>query len=168
MLAGIAVLWFAVDQLLKQLVVSTMTEHQRIEVIGEALQWVYVRNPGAAFSIASGQTWIMTLVASAVVVAVAILARRIRSRLWAVVFGMVLGGALGNLFDRLFREPGFFQGEVVDYIYTPWMMPAIYNFADIGVVVGMIAFVLLTLFDVQLDGTRLRRGRKDAEEEASA
>ena len=51
------------------------------------------------------------------------------------MFGLLLGGVLGNLTDRLFREPGFGVGHVVDFIYTPWMMPAIFNVADIAIVV---------------------------------
>ena len=41
---------------------------------------------------------------------------------------------LGNLTDRLFREPGFPVGHVVDFSNTPWMMPAIHNVAHIYIV----------------------------------
>lgn len=157
MLAAIAVVIFAADQFVKQIVVSTMREDEVISVIDGVLQWYFVRNSGAAFSLASGQTWLLTIVSVAVIVAVVIVSRRIHSKLWATVFGLVLGGALGNLFDRIFREPGFFQGHVVDYISTPWLIPAIYNIADIAIVVGMISFVLLTILDVRLDGTRPNR-----------
>lgn len=160
MLVAIAVVVFVIDQLLKQLVVTRMREGEVIEVIDGVLQWYFVRNSGAAFSMASGQTWLLSIVAVAVIVAVAILARRIRSARWAAVFGLVLGGALGNLFDRVFRQPGFFQGHVIDFISTPWLIPAIYNIADIAIVFGMIFFVLLTLLDVRLDGSRPRRVRK--------
>lgn len=126
-------------------------------MLGSALQWYFVRNPGAAFSMIADMTWILTVVATAVVVVIVVLARRIQSKWWALVFGLVLGGALGNLVDRLFRPPSFGEGHVVDFISTPWMMPAIYNVADIGVVVGMCLFVLLTILDVGLDGRRRRR-----------
>lgn len=157
MLAAIAVVVFAADQLVKYLVETNMREGEVIEVIDGVLQWYFVRNPGAAFSMASGQTWLLSIVAVAVIVTVVILARKIHSARWAAVFGLVLGGALGNLFDRLFREPGFFQGHVVDYISTPWLIPAIYNIADIAIVFGMASFVLLTILDVRLDGTRPKR-----------
>ncbi|KAB1644240.1 signal peptidase II [Gulosibacter chungangensis] len=162
MLTTIAVAVFAADQLVKQLVVSNMREGEVIDVIDGVLQWYFVRNSGAAFSMASGQTWLLTIVALAVIVAVIVLSRRIHSARWAAVFGLVLGGALGNLFDRLFREPGFFRGHVVDYISTPWLIPAIYNIADIAIVVGMIFFVLLTILDVRLDGTRPKRVKETA------
>lgn len=145
-----------------------MTEGQVIEVLGPVLQWHFVRNPGAAFSFAAGQTWIFTFFAIAVTIAIAVLARRIRSLAWAAVFGLVLGGVLGNLTDRLFREPGFGVGHVVDFISTPWLMPAIYNIADMGIVFGMVLFVWLTIRDVGLDGTRRVRDAASASEPAEA
>src|SRR5690606_959814 len=65
-----------------------------------------------------------------------------------------LGGVLGNLTDRLFREPSFGLGHVIDFISTPWMIPAIYNIADICIVSSMGLFILLTILGINLDGTR--------------
>lgn len=162
MLAAVAVGAFALDQFTKAVVVSSMTEGQTIEALGGFLQWHFVRNPGAAFSFAAGSTWIFTGVSTLMVIVIIVVARRLGSKLWAAVFGLVLGGALGNLFDRLFREPGFGTGHVIDFIYTPWMLPAIYNVADMCIVVGMSAFVLLTLFDIGFDGKRRPKAKKDA------
>ncbi|WP_208004315.1 signal peptidase II [Labedella populi] len=155
-LAVVAVSALALDQLTKYLVVSSMTEGERVPVLGEFLVLFYVRNPGAAFSFAEGATWIFSLLAAAVSVTIIVLARRIRSKLWALVFGLLLGGVLGNLTDRIFREPSFGLGHVVDFISTPWMLPAIYNVADIAIVVSMGVFILLTLLGVGIDGTRTR------------
>lgn len=41
---------FAADQLSKNWVVSNLTEGVTVPVLGEFLQWHFVRNPGAAFS----------------------------------------------------------------------------------------------------------------------
>src|SRR5699024_8376578 len=78
----------------------------------------------------------------------------LQSRLWAIVLGCLLGGVLGNLTDRLFREPGFAVGHVVDMISMPWMMPAIFNVADIFIVCGMISVALLVILGIRFDGTR--------------
>lgn len=125
-----------------------------VPVLGNVLQLQFVRNPGAAFSLASGQTWIFTIIASAVIVFIVWFARRIRSISWAIVFGLLLGGVLGNLTDRYFRAPGFPEGHVIDFIYTPWMLPAIYNVADIAIVTSMGLFMILTLRGINLDGSR--------------
>ena len=144
------------DQTIKAIVVANMTEGEIIPVIGELLQWHFVRNPGAAFSIASGLTWLLTLLACVVVGAIIWAAPRIRSVAWAIMLGGLLGGVLGNLVDRLTREPGFARGYVIDYISTPWLVPAIYNIADIAIISSMGLFVILTLRGVNLDGTRDR------------
>jgi signal peptidase II len=167
-LAFAAVCVWGLDQGVKALVVSHLSYGQTVDVLGSVLQLHYVTNPGAAFSFATGQTWIFSIVAAAVVVVIIVTARRIKSMWWAVLFGMLLGGALGNLTDRLIREPGFGRGQVVDFIYTPWMMPAIYNIADSFICISMALFVLLTLFGVNLDGSRVLSKRKQAEQDRLA
>lgn len=149
----------AADQLSKVWAVSALVEREAVPVAGEALQWMLVYNPGAAFSMGEGVTWIFTIALAAVAVAIVFLAvTRVRARLWATVLGLLLGGVLGNLADRLLREPGFGHGHVVDFILTPWMWfwtnPAIYNVADIFIVGGMICVALLVLIGVEFDGSR--------------
>ncbi|QIK64918.1 signal peptidase II [Leucobacter viscericola] len=152
---------FIADQLVKNWVVANLPEGETVPVLGEFLQWHFVRNPGAAFSMASGSTWIFTILAAVVVVVILWQIRRLRSISWSIFLGLLLGGVLGNLTDRLTRDPGFPVGHVIDFISTPWMIPAIYNIADMGIVVGMVLFVLITLFGLPLDGTpRARRGAK--------
>ena len=131
-------------------------------MLGEVLQLHYVTNSGAAFSLATGFTWILSVVAVGVVVVIVWFARRIRSFGWATVFGLVLGGAVGNLTDRLFREPGFGTGHVVDFIQVCGF-PAIFNIADSGIVAAMGLFIILSLRGVGLDGSRARlRARASA------
>ena len=150
----VATVSLGLDQLTKALVVSSMSEGETRDVIPGVLEFTFVRNPGAAFSIAGGSTWIFSILAVVVVVVIAIYARRIHSVRWALMLGLLLGGTLGNLLDRLTREPGFGNGMVVDFISTPWMMPAIYNVADICIVSSMILFGWFSLLGLKLDGTR--------------
>lgn len=161
-LALVAVAAYSADQFTKFLVTTNLTVGESVPVIGNALVLYFVKNSGAAFSLGAGYTWIFSILAGIVVVVIIWFARRIRSLAWAVVFGMLLGGVLGNLTDRLFREPSFGLGHVVDFISTPWMLPAIYNVADICIVVSMALFILLTLFGVNLDGTRTTRASEAA------
>lgn len=155
------VVWIS-DQLTKNWVVASLPEGSTVPVLGDFLQWHFVRNPGAAFSFASGATWIFTILAAVVVAVIIWQAGRMGSRMWSVFFGMLLGGVLGNLTDRLTREPGFPVGHVVDFISTPWMMPAIYNVADIAIVTSMVLFVLITLLGIPLDGSPRHRDGLDA------
>jgi signal peptidase II len=164
-LASVALLVFAADQLTKFLVVSNLTPGERNQVVGEALQFVFVKNSGAAFSLASGSTWIFSIAASAVTIFIIVFSHRIKSLAWAVLFGMLLGGTLGNLIDRLFREPSFGLGHVVDFIQV-WGFPAIFNVADIFIVSSMGLFIILSVRGVRLDGTREVAGEPDAVPEA--
>lgn len=109
-------------------------------VIGTFLQFTLLKNSGAAFSFASGFTLIFSLLAVAVVATIIRFAGRISSRGWLICAGLLLGGVLGNLTDRVFREPGFFLGHVIDWIQIPnW---PIFNIADIAIsTAALLAFI---------------------------
>lgn len=110
-------------------------------VIGTLLQFTLIKNSGAAFSLATGFTILFSLLALAVVVTVISYASRITSQGWQWTTGLLLGGVLGNLTDRIFREPSFFNGHVIDWIQIPnW---PVFNIADIAIsIAAAIAFVL--------------------------
>ncbi|MCU1407269.1 MAG: lspA [Glaciihabitans sp.] len=144
---------YVLDQITKYVIVSTMSEGDTVPFVGELLQLHYVKNSGAAFSLGEGMTWIFSIVATAVAVFIVVFARRIRSVGWAILFGLLLGGNLGNLTDRLFREPSFAQGHVIDFLQLQ-AFPAIFNIADVSIVSSMGLFIILTLRGVGLDGTR--------------
>ena len=152
-LAIVAVCVYALDQFSKLLVTENLTQGQPVAVLGELLQFNFVKNPGAAFSLLSGTTWVFAIIATAVAVFIIVFAHRIRSLLWAVLFGLLLGGNLGNLTDRLFREPGFGVGHVIDFIQIYWF-PAIFNVADMAIVSSMAIFIILTIKGIGLNGTR--------------
>lgn len=162
LLALVAAIAYTADQLTKLWVTSTMVEGERIPVLPPLLQWYYIRNSGAAFSIGEGVTWVFTIVMTVVSVGILVYARKVRALWWGTALGLVLGGALGNLTDRLFREPSFGMGHVVDFISLPNF--AIFNVADSAVVCGVILVCLLTLVGLSPDGTRQRRQAGAAEE----
>ena len=171
-LLSFAIVVYATDQLTKNWVVANLPEGRIVPVLGEFLQWHFVRNPGAAFSMASGATWVFTLLAAAVVGAIIWQVRHLGSRTWAIFFALLLGGVLGNLTDRLTRDPGFPVGHVIDFISTPWMFPwplspAIYNVADIGIVSAMCLFVLITILGLPIDGSPRVRGGKEGKEKVA-
>lgn len=150
--AGFAVFAYAFDQLTKLWVTSTMVEGERIPVLPPLLHWYYIRNSGAAFSIGENVTWVFTIVMAAVSVVILFQVRRLGSVWWSLALGLLLGGALGNLTDRLFREPSFAMGHVVDFIQLPNF--AIFNIADSAVVSSVVIICLLTLRGIGLDGSR--------------
>lgn len=145
---------YAVDQATKALAVARLEPDRPIALVGDLLQLRLTRNPGAAFSLATGRTWLITLVALVVIVAVLRSSRRLGSMPWAVALGLLLGGALGNLTDRLLREPGVGRGHVVDFIAYGQLFVG--NAADVAIVTAAGLVVLLGLRGISLDGTRER------------
>ena len=152
--AVVAVAVYAADQATKALAVARLEPGVPVEVLGPVLRLNLLRNPGAAFSLATGATWVFTLVAVVVAAAVVRYARRLGSRVWAVALGLLLAGAVGNLTDRLARAPGFARGHVVDFLQLPrW---PVFNVADSAICVAAVLVVLLALRGVDVDGARSR------------
>ncbi|NRI66179.1 signal peptidase II [Rhodococcus sp. MS16] len=161
MLIAIAAVILIADVLTKIWAVAAITPGKPIEIIGDVVTFTLVRNPGAAFSMATSMTWILTLVAIGVVIGVIKIGRTLRSPWWALGLGLVLGGALGNLIDRLFRAPGFMRGHVVDFMSIGWW--PVFNIADSAIVCGAILLVVLTLFGFEPNGERLRSDKDTGE-----
>ncbi len=134
-IAGVAAAVVAADQVTKSLAVSHLTNHN-VHVIGPiSLRLFY--NSGVAFSVGTGLTVPIIIVAVVLVITIAWLARGAPTTAAAVACGLVLGGALGNLSDRLFRGH---HGAVVDFIYSR-VWPT-FNVADSCVVVGSILLAI--------------------------
>jgi signal peptidase II len=160
----VLVLGLAVDLISKQLVVANLEGKPPVKLLGGLFYLDVIRNPGAAFSMASGMTWVFSIVAAIVVVAIVWLAPKLRSVGWAIGLGLVLAGALGNLLDRLFRAPGPLEGHVVDFIspFKPWGEGfAVFNGADSCITIGGILIVLLAVLGKDYDGGVGKR-RKEA------
>ncbi|WP_051274829.1 signal peptidase II [Cellulomonas sp. URHD0024] len=167
--SSITVVVLVLDQLTKVWALNNLTPYVRRDLVGVLLGLELVRNPGAALSIATGMTWLLTLVAVAVIVFIVRASRRMGSRGWAIALGLLLGGALGNLGDRLFRvtDTGFARGKVVDFIaYWDFFVG---NVADIAIVVAALMIVVLAATGVHIDGSRdVRAGDGATNETASS
>lgn len=139
-----------IDQATKWWAEQALAGRPPVEVVGELLQFTFVRNPGGAFSLLTSHTWLFTVVAVAVAGAILWYSRRVRSGWWLAALGVLLGGALGNLVDRFLQPPGPGMGHVVDFIELPnW---PVFNVADMAVVGGAIAIVVLSLLGVDPAG----------------
>ena len=153
MLVAVAAFVLAADAVSKALVVAHLREDQPVHLIGNVLMLWLTRNPGAAFSVGTGETAVFTVIAFGVIVYIARTARKLYSLGWAIALGLLLGGAMGNLSDRIFRAPGLFRGDVVDWIAVTRFYP-IFNLADSAIVCGGILTVILAMRGQHLDGTR--------------
>ena len=116
------------------------------KIFGSFLQFTLVHNSGAAFNFATGFAIAFSLLALAVVIAVIYFAPKITSRGWQISIGLLLGGVLGNLTDRIFREPAFLNGHVIDWIQIPhW---PVFNIADSAICIAAVISFALSLRNV--------------------
>jgi signal peptidase II len=135
----------AADQGTKLWALSRLAGHRAIVLPGGWVELRLISNPGAAFSLGSGATWVFTLCATAAVAIVPWLATRARFRGQAIALGLLLGGAAANLLDRLFRAPGPGVGRVVDFIdYHGWFVG---NVADIAIVASAGILIMRAMTD---------------------
>lgn len=138
---------WVIDRLLKVLVQAKFVPGETLIIIPKVFHLTFVLNPGAAFGLMAGRTWIFVITALLVVGGVIYGQFRIprRERLARLAIGMIGGGALGNLYDRLVI------GRVVDYLdFRIW--PYVFNFADSMIVVGVGLFMLRLYLEEKVHG----------------
>ena len=150
----VALAAYAIDLGSKLLAVAHLTPHEPVDVVGSLLRFELVRNPGAAFSTGTSYTVILTVIALIAAGVVIRFGRRLGDRTWAVALGMLLAGVCGNLTDRLFREPGFLRGHVVDFLEFPhW---PVLNVADMLIDAAVALIIIQTWRGIGITGARHR------------
>ena len=142
----IAALTWGLDVAPKIWAVNNLSARNPVELLGSFFQLTLVRNPGAAFSFATGATIVFTFISIAAVITIVYYSFKITSLGWATALGLLLGGVLGNFTDRLFRSPGFLKGEVIDWLeLTHW---PVFNLADSAIVVAAFLAIVLSIRNV--------------------
>ncbi len=139
---GAAAVVIGLDQLTKQLALSELADHP-VHLVG-SLHLRLTFNDGAAFSLGSGRTGAIAVIAVAVSLVLLWLGFHARRPSIAIGYGVVLGGALGNLVDRALRDGhGFLGGRVVDFVDLEWW--PVFNLADASLWVGIGILLLASL-----------------------
>jgi signal peptidase II len=150
--ALVALTAYAVDLGTKLLAVRHLTPGEPVDVLGSLLRFDLVRNPGAAFSTGTSYTLLLSVIAVIAAGVVIRFGRRLGDRTWAVALGLLLAGVCGNLTDRVFREPGFLRGHVVDFMELPhW---PVFNVADMLIDAAVILIIVQTWRGVGITGAR--------------
>lgn len=143
------------DFVTKRIVLGTMTLHERIPILGDAVRLTYIRNPGAAFGLHAGENSRFIFLGISLA-ALGILAALYRvtpaaDRLRIFAIALISGGALGNLMDRIQSSAG-----VVDFLDVGLgdLRWPVFNVADIAVTTGAILLALsLWREDRRLEGS---------------
>ena len=152
---ALVVLIAVADQLIKLAVLgSSLVGGETVTVIDGFLQFRYVENIGAAFSLFEDKTVLLSIF-SALVMAVGfylLIARKFKSKVLIASVVMVMGGGLGNLIDRVRLS------FVVDYIEALFIDFPVFNFADCFITVGEFVLIGYLLWDIYRD---FRKGRAE-------
>jgi signal peptidase II len=144
----LAAIIYAADQVTKAMIANRLPfgsygPGRQIVVIPEVFNLVHVGNPGAAWSMFSGMSFGLALVAIGALVAIFVWRHALGLRYGAVQpsFGLLCGGILGNLTDRLRF------GHVIDFLdvhFGSYTYPT-FNVADSAICVGVFWYILWSL-----------------------
>ena len=146
---AIALLTFASDQGTKAWIVHRLPFNTYGEATGAIpimrglLYIVHVGNTGAAWSLFSGKSVMLALLAAVTLGAIFLWRRALGlgERPAQVCFGLLCGGIVGNLLDRVVH------GYVIDFIdvhFGSYVYPT-FNVADSGICVGVVLYLILNL-----------------------
>ncbi len=148
---SVAAIGYAVDLATKQLAVTRLETGDYHPVVGQWFGLLLTSNSGAAFSLGTSYTLVLTVVAAvAAVVTLTVALRRLRSTGWAWGLGFLLAGILGNLTDRLVREPEPFRGHVVDFLRFPNF--PVFNVADVCINAAAAFIIIQSVRGMRVDG----------------
>ena len=147
-LLGLAAGVFLLDQATKAVIWAwlpypTYGPPGQVAVIGGFFNIVHVGNTGAAWSLFSGRSTFLALLAAATLCAIFAWRRQLglRLRTVQVSFGLLCGGIIGNLTDRILH------GHVIDFLdfhFGSYIFPT-FNVADSCICVGVAIYLLHSL-----------------------
>ena len=153
----------AIDLISKYLVALNQVD---AVVIPHFVKFHYTTNTGSAFSFLGDKEWAMpmfitlTFIVLAVIlgfIVYAIIKKKNLSKWLLVAISLIVAGAIGNLVDRIVL------GYVRDFIfilYNTKIFTAIFNVADMALVIGVFMVCIYLLF---LDKDSIFRAKKKAE-----
>lgn len=130
------------DQLMKLHILHNYTPGTIFGGVPGVADFLYVKNTGAAFSILSGNTAILSIISVIFCIAVVVywMIKKPSRPMLCLALVLLFAGALGNAIDRIA------YGFVVDFISIKWFRFPVFNIADMAIVGGAIAAVIFVVF----------------------
>ena len=127
-----------IDQISKFLLLLTLGFDRSKSIIPNFLNFTLVKNKGAAFSLFSNSTSILTLISVITSLIILLILLMFPPRSFWNLMGLtfLLGGTVGNGIDRLLK------GYVIDFLQLIPIDFPIFNIADISINVAMICFLI--------------------------
>ena len=126
------------DQVSKFLMLSILGFERSKNIIPNLLNFTLVKNKGAAFSLFSNSTNILTIISIlATLILIIIILKFPPKSFWNFIgLTYLLGGTVGNGIDRLFK------GYVLDFFELVPINFPIFNVADISINIAILCFLI--------------------------
>lgn len=129
----------ALDQIVKAVVRIVMYVGESFPVIEDVFHITYVQNRGAAFSMFSGQWFVLILIPVVAMLAAVWYWKNHPDEHWTLdlALSLIISGGIGNLIDRVIFG---YVTDMFDFRIWP-----VFNVADIAVCVGAGFLILYTI-----------------------
>lgn len=142
-----AAILIGLDQATKYLALVNLKPIGSMVLIDGFMDLTFVKNPGVAFGMFSGQRWFILLLTGLITAALVYFYMKLpKTKEYQYVrmtMVLIFAGAIGNMIDRIFR------GYVVDFFEFTFFSWPVFNVADIYVVIGVIVLAFLILFVIK-------------------
>jgi signal peptidase II len=159
MIAVSVAILVALDQFTKYLAVTKLSGEDSLVLIDGVLDFVYLENHGAAFSMLQNQQWFFYILTTVFFILAVVVLHRLpqnaKYRPMTISVVVLLSGAAGNFIDRVVNR------YVIDFIYVELINFPVFNVADIYVTVGVTILIVLMIFKYKDEDLKvLFRSRK--------
>lgn len=142
-----AVILIGLDQATKYMALVKLQPIGSMVLIDGFMDLTFVKNPGVAFGMFSGQRWFILLLTGVITVALLYfyvsLPKTKEYKFVRMTMVLIFAGAIGNMIDRILR------GYVVDFFEFTFFEWPVFNVADIYVVVGVMVLAYLIMFVIK-------------------
>ncbi len=139
---ALAILIVGLDRITKSNIISQYLPGEVFGEIPYIADLIYVRNTGAAFSVMSENTAILSVISVVFLIALVIykIVKKPDGFMHNLSVVLFFSGALGNAIDRIAYK------YVVDFIDIKWFEFPVFNIADIAIVLGAVAAMVYVIF----------------------
>tara|TARA_Y100001968_G_C19448168_1_gene766647 strand:+ start:1644 stop:2129 length:486 start_codon:yes stop_codon:yes gene_type:complete len=141
-----------IDQITKYYITNNYDLYQTKVIIPNFLQFTYVTNSGAAFSILNNSIGLLKFlsIAASIFLLYAITTTKNFRINYHLGLSILLGGCLGNGLDRIRYN------HVIDFIDISFLQFPIFNLADISINIGIILILIDGYFTKRLIDLRIK------------
>ncbi len=145
-LAAVAVL-ILLDHIIKAAVYDKLRGRETLVLIKGFLGFTYAENTGAAFSMLSSSTALLSAVTGAALIAATVIMFFLKEKpvIYHICLPLIIAGGAGNLLDRLTR------GYVIDYIHALFIDFPVFNFADCLITCACFSLIIYLVYDIIAD-----------------